>query len=191
MLDAESDGSALLAPNAGRNGRRMPVGGYLYPSVRDYCPWSIKRGERLDDTTACRRIRKSTRRATLLPVLMTVAVLFGAAATVVRDAGAVTVPGVVTASTVHFVPASIDRTGRTDVTAAIVAFIKSVPDGSTVVFPVNAQYRIESIVLVTTGTTSSSTARARRSSRRPTAAWSRRSDRTRCVSTGRAIAPSG
>ena len=43
---------------------------------------------------------------------------------------------------------SIDRTGNHDVTAALVAFIKSVPDGNTITFPAGSRYRVENIVLV-------------------------------------------
>jgi hypothetical protein len=43
-------------------------------------------------------------------------------------------------------PSSIDATGTQDVTAALVAFIRSVPDGSRITFPADARYRIENIV---------------------------------------------
>ena len=46
------------------------------------------------------------------------------------------------------VPASIDHTGTTDVSAALTAFIKSVPDGNTITFPAGAKYRIESGIVV-------------------------------------------
>jgi len=49
---------------------------------------------------------------------------------------------------VHVAPTSIDRTGRLDVSVALNAFIRSVPDGSTITFPANSYYRIENIVLV-------------------------------------------
>ena len=41
------------------------------------------------------------------------------------------------------VPSEIDATGKTDVGAALNAFIDSVPDGSTIVFPADARYRSE------------------------------------------------
>jgi hypothetical protein len=75
-------------------------------------------------------------------VLLTVAVLLGGGLTILRDAGAASV------LPVRNVPTSIDRTGHSDVTAAIVAFINNVPDGSTIVFPAQSRYRIEGIVLV-------------------------------------------
>ena len=51
-------------------------------------------------------------------------------------------------ASVHQAPATIDRTGTQDVTAALVAFIKSVPNGSTITFPAGSRYRIENIVLI-------------------------------------------
>jgi hypothetical protein len=41
------------------------------------------------------------------------------------------------------VPASIDRTGRTDVHDTLKEFLAHVPNGSTVVFPARARYRVE------------------------------------------------
>jgi hypothetical protein len=51
-------------------------------------------------------------------------------------------------ATVKQVPMSIDRTGTQDVTAPLVAFIKSVPNGTTITFPAGSRYRIENIVLI-------------------------------------------
>jgi hypothetical protein len=51
-------------------------------------------------------------------------------------------------ATVRQVPTTIDRTGTQDVTPALVAFIQSVPNGSTITFPPGSRYRIENIVLV-------------------------------------------
>ena len=51
-------------------------------------------------------------------------------------------------ASIHRVPTTIDRTGTKDVTAELVAYIKSVPDGSTITFPANSRYRIENILLV-------------------------------------------
>lgn len=51
-------------------------------------------------------------------------------------------------ASVRQVPTTIDRTGTTDVTAPLVAFIKSVPNGTTVTFPAGSRYRIENIVLI-------------------------------------------
>ena len=45
-------------------------------------------------------------------------------------------------------PMSIDRTGTKDVTSALNAFIRSVPNGSTITFPHGSRYRIENIVLI-------------------------------------------
>ncbi len=42
----------------------------------------------------------------------------------------------------HSVPSSIDATGATDVTAALNTWIASVPNGSTIVFPAGARYRL-------------------------------------------------
>ena len=78
----------------------------------------------------------------LLPVLVTLLVLALPGYSLVQSAGAGTT------STVHQVPTSIDRTGATDVSGAISAFIASVPDGSTIVFPASSRYRIEGAVLV-------------------------------------------
>jgi hypothetical protein len=41
------------------------------------------------------------------------------------------------------VPASIDRTGARDVTNALQTFFSQTPDGTTIVFPPGAQYRVE------------------------------------------------
>jgi hypothetical protein len=76
------------------------------------------------------------------PVLLALLVLLAPGYAVVQQAGAGVAP------TVHVAPTSIDRTGTSDVTAALVAFIKSVPDGSTITFPPSSRYRIEGIVLV-------------------------------------------
>jgi parallel beta-helix repeat protein len=78
----------------------------------------------------------------LLPLLVTFVVLAVSGYTVVQSAGAGTT------STVHQLPTSIDRTGATDVSSAINAFIASVPDGSTIVFPALSRYRIEGAVLI-------------------------------------------
>lgn len=65
-----------------------------------------------------------------------VAIVVGSSASV---AWASTAPG----PRVSFVPTSIDRTGSSDVTAALNAYLAGVPDGNTVVFPSKARYRIE------------------------------------------------
>jgi hypothetical protein len=49
----------------------------------------------------------------------------------------------VAAPNIYVVPAAIDATGRTDVSSGLNAFIAAVPDGGTIVFPANGQYRIE------------------------------------------------
>jgi hypothetical protein len=51
-------------------------------------------------------------------------------------------------ATVYVAPTTIDGTGTRDVTPALVGFIQSVPDGSTITFPAGSRYRIENIVLV-------------------------------------------
>jgi hypothetical protein len=51
-------------------------------------------------------------------------------------------PAPVTSRTVS-VPTSIDATGASDVSAALNAFIKSVPDGSTIVFKAGGTYRLD------------------------------------------------
>lgn len=80
----------------------------------------------------------------LAPVLISVAVLVPLAEVVApASAGAATVT-----NRIFQAPATIDGTGRQDVTAAIVAFIRSVPDGNTVTFPRGAKYRIESTVTI-------------------------------------------
>lgn len=53
-------------------------------------------------------------------------------------------PASVGAATVYQAPASIDATGVADVSADLAAFVQQVPDGSTITFPPNAHYRIES-----------------------------------------------
>lgn len=50
-------------------------------------------------------------------------------------------------STRVVVPESIDRTGATDVTEALAAFIRSQPPGTTVLFPVDAAYRVRKLDL--------------------------------------------
>jgi hypothetical protein len=47
------------------------------------------------------------------------------------------------------VPPTIDRTGRSDVTAALTAFLQRLPDGAVVSFPNDARYRIEGTVVLT------------------------------------------
>jgi hypothetical protein len=81
-------------------------------------------------------------RRSVLPLLLVMAVLSGSGYALVQHAGAGTV------SSVYQAPTSIDRTGATDVTAKLVSFIKSVPDGSTITFPAGSRYRIENIVLI-------------------------------------------
>jgi hypothetical protein len=49
------------------------------------------------------------------------------------------------------VPASIDATGRTDVSQALQAFVDSVPDHSVVRFPTNASYRLDGDGIVLDG----------------------------------------
>jgi hypothetical protein len=56
---------------------------------------------------------------------------------------AVIVPASTSAAATFQVPGSVDATGATDVTVALQAFLNSVPDGSTVLFPAGAQYRID------------------------------------------------
>lgn len=46
------------------------------------------------------------------------------------------------------VPASIDATGRTDVTAALDAFFAGLSPGSTVTFPAGGRYRVEGVLLL-------------------------------------------
>jgi uncharacterized protein YjdB len=55
---------------------------------------------------------------------------------------------VMVAGGVYAVPASIDATGSKDVTPELMAFISSVPDGSTIVFPSTGTYRIEGTLLL-------------------------------------------
>jgi hypothetical protein len=56
--------------------------------------------------------------------------------------------GAAQASSEVQVPRSIDTTGTTDVSAQMAAFLKAVPDGSLVVFPARARYRMnETLVL--------------------------------------------
>src|SRR5437868_11291535 len=54
----------------------------------------------------------------------------------------VSVPEARSAAT-YRVPATIDSTGATDVTAPLLAFFVQVPDGSTIAFPAGGRYRIE------------------------------------------------
>lgn len=63
-------------------------------------------------------------------------------------AGLPLLPGTAAASTPYTPPASIDPTGATDVSAALQSWIASVPDGSTIVFPAGATYRIEETVYI-------------------------------------------
>jgi hypothetical protein len=51
-------------------------------------------------------------------------------------------PGVVASPTIN-VPASIDATGQQDASAALIAFLDTVPDGSTIAFPAGAVYRMD------------------------------------------------
>ena len=60
--------------------------------------------------------------------------------------GLTTPAGASSSSTVA--PSTIDSTGATDVTAELVAFIASVPDGSTISFPAGARYRIEKSLII-------------------------------------------
>ena len=76
----------------------------------------------------------------LAPVLVSVAVLLPVAG--------VAAPTAAGASGTYQAPSTIDATGRLDVTVPLVAFIRSVPDGSTVTFPHGARYRIESTVAI-------------------------------------------
>jgi hypothetical protein len=46
------------------------------------------------------------------------------------------------------VPSTIDRTGRSDVTAALNAFFAGVPNGRTITFPPKSRYRIEGTLLL-------------------------------------------
>jgi hypothetical protein len=67
-------------------------------------------------------------------------------------AGAATVAPVPPASAApadHEVPASIDASGRSDVTAALLTFFRSVPDGSTISFPAGATYRVDGTLQLT------------------------------------------
>jgi parallel beta helix pectate lyase-like protein len=47
---------------------------------------------------------------------------------------------------VHEVPAGVDPTGATDVTAEFQAFLDTVPDNSTIVLPAGATYRVEGVL---------------------------------------------
>jgi hypothetical protein len=44
---------------------------------------------------------------------------------------------------IRAIPARIDQTGRTDVTASLQRFVASVPSGATVVFPPSGRYRVD------------------------------------------------
>jgi len=46
------------------------------------------------------------------------------------------------------VPAPIDATGATDVSAALDAFLGSLPEGATVTFPAGARYRVEGVIRI-------------------------------------------
>jgi glycosyltransferase involved in cell wall biosynthesis len=84
-----------------------------------------------------RRIRRWRRSpAGTLPL----AVALVAAAAV---AAVVSPPARASAATATRVPAAIDPTGSSDVTAALERFVDSVPDGSTIVFPHGARYRLD------------------------------------------------
>ena len=61
---------------------------------------------------------------------------------------AVVGPSAAGASPTYQAPGTIDATGSQDVTAALVAFIRSVPDGSTITFPRGARYHTESTIAV-------------------------------------------
>lgn len=82
-----------------------------------------------------------SRRAVFTCVLATAALLIPAYG-LVQSAGAGAT------STIHQAPMSIDRTGTTDVTAALNAFIQSFPNGSTITFPAGSRYRVEHIVII-------------------------------------------
>src|SRR5437588_4732824 len=47
------------------------------------------------------------------------------------------------APVIRTIPAMIDQTGRTDVTARLQQFVASMPNGATVVFPYGARYRLD------------------------------------------------
>jgi hypothetical protein len=64
------------------------------------------------------------------------------AAAILLAAPGVAAPATASTSTVT-VPRSIDATGRSDVTTALHEFLAHVPNGSTIVFPAHARYRIE------------------------------------------------
>ena len=51
-----------------------------------------------------------------------------------------------TVGSVYPVPTSIDTTGTADVSATVNTFIRSVPDGNTIVFPRDPRYRIENTI---------------------------------------------
>jgi hypothetical protein len=77
-------------------------------------------------------------RASALKRIVVIAALLLPTYGLIHDAGA----------NVFRAPTTIDATGTRDVTAQLVAFIKSVPDGSTITFPAGSRYRIENIVIV-------------------------------------------
>lgn len=64
------------------------------------------------------------------------------AAAVLLAAGLAAAP-LATADPPYMPPATVDATGTTDATDALLAFIDSVPDGSTIAFPAGANYRID------------------------------------------------
>jgi parallel beta helix pectate lyase-like protein len=77
-----------------------------------------------------------------------IAVATAAIAALGAGCGQVAHVDVVSPSRTVTVPASIDASGATDVTNALQTFISKTPNGSTVVFPPGAQYRIEGTVHV-------------------------------------------
>jgi polygalacturonase len=58
-------------------------------------------------------------------------------------------PPAMPAAPVIRVPGTIDRTGAADVTAALLAFLRRVPDGARVVFPPRSRYRVEGTLELT------------------------------------------
>jgi hypothetical protein len=77
-----------------------------------------------------------------------IAVATAAIAALGAGCGQVAHVDVVSPGHVVTVPGSIDASGATDVTNALQSFILNTPDGSTIVFPAGAHYRVEGTVHV-------------------------------------------
>lgn len=129
----------LRVGRAERARRRVRRGGW---SATLSATWSRSRGAgalsiRALSAARSSRCRRFSHRALAMVLAMSALSFAGAARAGAAPAGA----------TVR-VPATIDATGASDVSAPLATFLGSVPDGATVVFPARGRYRVEqSLVL--------------------------------------------